>query len=98
MDFNRYFSLISDSAAETGYEKFMPSICVVGDKIEMNVLETELSPNGDEEIAKEWASQFVTDESIVYLAYRSGERIITVIQIEGTEVTRKQGVKVQSFN
>lgn len=90
MDFKRYVTLISESATNTGYDGFLPSICVAGDSVEMNVLQTELTPTSDEDVAKEWASKFVSDHSIVYLAYRSGERTITVIEIEDTNMTQKQ--------
>ena len=98
MDLDQYVAVISESAAETGYDGFLPSMCVVGEDYELNVLQTELSPNGEETLAKDWASKFTSDDSLIYLAYRSGDRIITIVEISGTNVTQKCALKIKPIS
>ena len=97
MDFDRYVDIIKKSAAESGYDDFLPSLCVVGDDIEMSVLELDLDPGGDEAAAKDWASEFAADSLIVYLAYRSGDRAVAVLEITGFDVTQKMELNMAPY-
>ncbi len=95
MDFASYVKLITNSVAESGYETFMPSLCKVGDTIQMEVLAIDCSPEGDEEVAKQWASDILDPSCVTFLAYRLGNRIVEIIEISGYDVTNKQHLDVQ---
>jgi hypothetical protein len=86
MTFDSYFRLIMESAREAGYDAFLPSLCSIedGDSV-MRVLECDISEEGDERVAKEWAATFMKDGRTVFLAYRHGHRIVSVVEYLGSE-------------
>jgi hypothetical protein len=89
MTFESYFDIIVGSARMSGYDAFLPSLCShEGDNIIMKVLEGEASDDGDEPRAKEWAANFVKDGRTVFLAYRRGQRTVTVQEFLGSESIR----------
>jgi hypothetical protein len=94
MNFDRYISLIVGSVAEQGYDNFMPSMCIAGDSIEMSVLDGELSLNDDGQAAKNWASEFAIPGRVIFLAYRTPDRTVTVVEITGRDVTSKHCISV----
>lgn len=94
MTFDQYVSLIARSVAEAGYDNFLPSLCVLTDAMEMEVLQTELSADGEESVAKQWASDFTEPGRTLFLAYQQGSRMVMVLEITGTEVTNKQRIAV----
>jgi hypothetical protein len=96
MDFETYTRLIADSVAECGYDEFFPSLCVVGDKLEMQVLAGELQPHGEREVAMNWADTFKAPGQVLYLAYRIGGRQVEVIKLNGAEVTQRTRLDIQS--
>lgn len=96
MDFDSYSQLIIDSVSETGYERFMPSLCIAGESVELQVLETEPEPQGDKERALDWASGLTAPDRVIFCAYRIGNRTVEIVEISGTEVSRKKHVKVRS--
>jgi len=95
MTFEDYVQIIVTSVCETGYEAFLPSLCLVeGEQNTMMVLEGDLSEGGEEDLSKEWAATFMNDESNVFLAFRSGQRRVTVMEYAGFEPKRKKEIKV----
>ena len=98
MDFESYTRLIMQSVAECGYDDFRPSLCISnGGSEELNVLETELHPNGEKDIALEWASQFIAADQKLFCAYRLGNRQLEVVEVTGTEVTDKTHIDVRPY-
>ena len=89
MTFDSYFDVIVNSARETGYNAFLPSLCSIeADNIVMKVLEDDISDDGDEVVAKEWATNFMTDGRTVFLAYRRGNRTVSVQEFLGSTLVR----------
>jgi hypothetical protein len=98
MDFESYTRLIMQSVADCGYDDFRPSLCISsGGSEELNVLETELHPNGEKDIALEWASQFTAADKKLFCAYRLGNRQLEVVEVTGTEVTDKTHIEVRPY-
>ncbi len=98
MSFDDYSSLMAKSVSETGYDAFLPSACVVSeDTIEMKVLEGELSEDGEEDPAWEWAANFFEESKTVYLAYRRGQKTVTVLEFLGSKPLRKREIKVEPY-
>ena len=98
MDFESYTRLIMQSVAECGYADFRPSLCISsGGSEELNVLETELHPNGEKKIAMEWACQFTAADQKLFCAYRVGNRQLEVVEVTGTEVTDKTHIDVRPY-
>ncbi len=96
MSFDNYFSVMVKSVSETGYNAFLPSACVInGNEIEMKVLESDLSEDGEEALAWEWVANFFKEEKTVYLAYRRGQRTVTVLEFLGSNPLRKREIKVE---
>jgi hypothetical protein len=96
MDFESYKKLIMQSIAECGYDDFLPSLCSPSNGAEeLNVLQTELHPEGEKAIALEWASQFTAADQKLFCAYRVGNRKIEVVEVTGTEVTNKTHIDVR---
>lgn len=95
MTFPDYIQLITKSVCETGFDAFLPSLCIVdGDEIIMKVLDAEPSDGGDEELAMNWLGQFVRDGRTVFVAYRSGSGIISIMEVVGFDATRKHTLRV----
>lgn len=89
MTFDSYFDIIVDSAREKGYNAFLPSLCSVEeDNIVMKVLDGDLSEDGDEVLANEWATNFMKDGRTVFLAFRRGDRTVRVQEFHGPDVIR----------
>jgi hypothetical protein len=89
MTFERYFDVIVDSACRAGYNAFLPSLCAVeDDNIVMKVLEGDISEDGDELLANEWATNFMKDGRSVFVAYRCGNRTVRVQEFLGSELIR----------
>jgi hypothetical protein len=63
----------------------------------MKVLDGEVSEGGDEQLAMSWAESFVRDGRTVFLAYRRGQRTITVLEILGADAVRKREIKVDPY-
>lgn len=98
MNFDDYFGVIVKSVSQTGYNAFLPSACVVEDgKVVMKVLEGDLSEDGEEELAWEWGSTFFKEALTVFLAYRRGQRTVTVLEFLGSEPIRKREIKVDPY-
>ena len=98
MDFESYSKLIMQSVAECGYDDFLPSLCIPSDRAEeLDVLETELHPDGEKDIALDWASQFTAADQKLFCAYRVGNRQIEVVELTGTEVTDKTHIEVRAY-
>lgn len=89
MDFVGYTRVIVESVADCGYDRFMPSLCIAEEPIELQVLDTALQPDGDKQVALDWASTFAESGRVLYCAYRNGDRCIEVVEVTGTEVTDK---------
>ena len=49
-------------------------------------------------MAKDWASHFTKPEQILFLAYRTGNRNVTVVEITGLNVTDKQSILVEKYS
>ena len=89
MTFDSYFDIIVESARERGYNAFLPSLCSVeDDNIVMKVLDGDISEDGDERLANEWATNFMQDGRTVFLAYRRGDRTVRVQEFLGSELVR----------
>lgn len=97
MDFEAYVDLVTSSAAAWGYDRFLPSLCVCGEKIELNVLEIDLGPDGEKSAAFDWAEKFVGPSRTLFCAYRAGDRKIEAVEITGTEVTRKHQFRLLPY-
>ena len=98
MDFESYTHLIMQSVAECGYDDFLPSLCShVDGSEELNVLQMELHPDGEKEIALDWASQFTAVDQKLFCAYRIGNRQIEVVEVTGTDVTDKTHIDVRPY-
>ena len=95
MTFPNYIDVITKSVCETGFDRFLPSLCTVdGDEITMKVLDEELSEADDEELAISWAKQFVQDGRTVLIGYRSGQNTVSILEIVGYDATRKHTLKL----
>lgn len=87
MTFRDYCSIIAESVAETGYDSFLPSACVPGfAKDEFHVLEGGLSEKGEERVALSWAESLPKNSTTVFLAFRAGERRVTVLELKENAV------------
>lgn len=64
----------------------------------MKVLDGELSEDGDEEVAMSWAEQFLRDGRTVFVAYRSGQSAVAVLEIVGFDATRKHMLRLTPNN
>jgi hypothetical protein len=96
MNFEDYVFLIKESVCESGYERFLPSLCLSeGTNDTMSVLQTELSGGGEEVLAKEWAGEFADSGTTIFLAYRCGGGKVSVIEIFGFDVLRKITIAVE---
>jgi hypothetical protein len=60
----------------------------------MKVLDADLSESGDELLAKDWAAEFLKGETTAFLAYRSGERTVVVLELSSFDLIRKMKIKV----
>jgi hypothetical protein len=95
MDLPAYVKVICRSLSEQGYDHFYPSICAVEDtQVVMKVLYAELSEAGEEELALKWAESFFANEKTVFVAYRRGQRKVTVLENLGFDTIRKQEITV----
>ncbi len=98
MTFDDYVEVIVKSVSETGYNAFLPSLCSVeGDKVAMSVLDGDIAEDGDELLAKEWAAEFLKNGKTVFLAFRQGQRTVTILEFLGSEPIRKQELKVNPY-
>lgn len=93
--FAQYIEIIKDSVASQGYDQFFPSLCDGRSGVHLNVLECELSNNGEEALAKDWAASVLKSSPWVYLAYRVGGRHVDVCEIRGLEVIKKVRITVK---
>jgi len=98
MDFESYTKTIIASVAECGYERFMPSLCIAADSIELEVLEIDPQSEGDKEIALDWASKFTDTGRVLFCAYRNGNRRLEVVEVTGNEVTNKTQIVVRPYD
>jgi hypothetical protein len=89
MTFENYCRLITDSARESGYDAFLPSLCSVYEgNIVMHVLDGDLSEDGDEVVAKEWAAMFMQDGDALFLAYRRGRHTLSVEEFRASKLVQ----------
>lgn len=96
MTIDEYIQIIKTSIEEHGYDSFMPSACSWNEeKINLEVLEADLSPEGEESLAKEWALHFESNR--FYLAYRAGNRQIDVCEIIDLDVKNKVKIMVKPY-
>ena len=96
MTLRDYCSLISGSVAETGYDSFRPSACVYSaESVQMHVLEVELKDEGDASAALTWGASLLKEGAVLYLAYRSGNRTVTVSAVRENKVVEKIVVRVR---
>ena len=98
MTFEEYCQLIAESVAESGYDSFSPALCVPGEEIRMCLLEGPLSEEGEEALAGEWVLEFTEPGKTVFLAFRSGRRVVTVLEIVGKVATRKRSINVLPYD
>ena len=97
MNFASYTKLISDSVAKSGYDHFLPSLCVLSDSVELHILEIEPQLEGDKQSALDWASEFTATDRLLFCAYRAGDRQVEVVEISGTDVTNKTRIHVRPY-
>ena len=98
MDFQSYTELIKQSVADSGYDGFLPSLCLLkDDAAELNVLDTNLNDDGDKTIALDWASQFTDSNQRLFCAYRIGNRRVEIVEVKGTEFTEKTHIEVLPY-
>lgn len=94
MTFSDYCDLIADSVRSSGYEAFLPSCCVVGKNLTMKVLEMELSADGEEQVAMTWVESFLQDDTTVFMACRTGKRVVSVWEFHGWNAIKRTNLKV----
>jgi len=96
MDIESYTTLIAESVAESGYDRFLPSLCISSDGgDDLNVLDTVLRDEGEKELSLNWAAQSIAENQKAYCAYRIGNRIIEIVEIIGRDVTAKNHLDVR---
>lgn len=98
MTFEEICEIIKQSIAKQGYNNFYPMLLVddaAEDALNINVLECDLSPHGEEDIAKAWANEF--EASHKFLAYRSGNRHVNLCEILDDEVKEKVAIEVRPY-
>lgn len=95
MTFRDYCSLIAKSVADTGYDAFRPSACVPSAaKDEFHVLDGELREEGEESIALSWGDSLTKKSGTVFLAFRGGERRVTVAELKDGALVEGLVIKV----
>jgi hypothetical protein len=97
LNFTSYTKLIRDSVAKSGYDQFLPSLCVLSNSVELHILEIEPQPGGDKTSALDWASEFTAADRLLFCAYRAGDRQVEVVEISGTDVTYKTRIHVRPY-
>ncbi len=98
MNFQSYTELIKQSVADSGYDGFLPSLGLLNDdKVDLNVLDTELHEDGEKAIALDWASQYTECNRKLFCAYRIGNRCVEVVEVTGTEVTDKIQIEIRPY-
>jgi len=98
MTFEDYIELVKESAMEDGYNAYHPSLCILDPEPRIAVLESEISDEGEEDIAKDWARTLLDDTDAAYLSYRTTDRTIHIDKIENGEVTEEVLMKVEASN
>ena len=95
MTFHDYCSIIADSVAETGYDSFHPSACVPSDETdEFHVLDGELCEEGEEHLARSWAESLSETSDTIFLAFRGGNRRVTVLELRTNAVINSIAMRV----
>jgi hypothetical protein len=91
-----YSAIIAKSVAETGYEHFKPSACVsTPDEEEMSVLDIELKEEGETSDALSWGATLLKEGAVLFLAYRSGNHVVTVAEVHGRSIVQKMNIHVR---
>jgi len=86
-DFEQFCEVQQQSAAENGFDAYHPCLWIIGESIVIQVLETDLSPQGEEELAKDWAGQEEGD--YILLGYRASSEEIHLCEVIARDVTQK---------
>ncbi len=98
MTFQDYCSLIQKSVAESGYDGFHPSACVPGiESDDHHVLESELTDEGEEAVALSWAESLARGSKTMFLAFRGGERRVTVLELKDGAVVEGLVIRVNPY-
>lgn len=98
MTFEEFCEIMKQSIAKQGYDQFYPMLVIddaAEDAINMNVLEGDLSSDGEEEVAKAWAAEF--DAPHKFLAYRAGNRHIQLCEFLDNDVKDEVSVRVLPY-
>lgn len=94
MKFQNYIDLICSSVAEQGYEFFFPSACIPGDTPSMSVMECDLSPEGEEVMAKAWVTECFGEHAELFFAFRAGGRQVHVCWLQNAVIQERFRVHV----
>jgi hypothetical protein len=99
MTLEGYSELTAKSVAETGYDFFRPSACISSsDANEMCVLDIELKEEGEKTEALAWGASLLKEGSTLFIAYRSGNRVVTVSEVREKEVVAKMTINVRAHD
>lgn len=86
------------SVAETGYNSFHPSACVPGlFRNKFHVLDCALKEDGEEVVALSWAKCLRKKSDTIYLAFRCGDRMVTVLKLKDDTVTDSLSIEVHPY-
>jgi hypothetical protein len=95
MNLEDYSSFIAKSVAETGYDYFRPSACISSpESEEMCILDIELKAEGEKSEAFRWGASLLREGAVLFLAFRSGDRVVTVAEIREQAVVGKVAIRV----
>jgi hypothetical protein len=87
---------MAKSVAETGYDFFLPSACISGaDANEMCVLDIALKEEGEKAEALAWGASLVKEGAVLFLAYRTGNRLVTVAEVREKKVVAKMTISIR---
>lgn len=95
MEFDDYTDLICTSVAEQGYDYFFPCVCVPGDDPIMSVMEGELTPAGEEDVAKAWVAECFAEYPELYFAFRAGGREVHVCWLKDSVIRKRFRAQVE---
>lgn len=99
MTLEGYSELIAKSVAETGYDFFRPSACISSSEVnEMCVLDIALKEEGETTEALAWGASLLKEGATLFLAYRSGNRVVTVSEVREKEVVAKITIDVHAYD
>ena len=94
MTFESYVDMMTGTLVQTGYESFLPTLCLCRSEAEMKVMHTDLYQGGEEDLAIEWALEFAEPRETMYLACRGAERTVRLIEFSGSDEQRRASLSV----